>query len=222
MTWLYGPLHTAVDWMPPSKPIPDSTDPSSPPTSLNDNATTHKPILKHRSISQILTSDLPTSPKLTSPSHSDEDIDHAPCSLPHASEEQGAACKKRRPPIPHAKSDTHIMCWGSGRDFRRDSPLPIDLRSPPLDGVASSNASSDSNPAVAYHKPHKKRHISFNTFVEQYIAIEKPKKGTDVNRNDDDDEDDDDDSDVKGEGCGPQGILGRYPYGRNAWGYDDG
>ena len=94
-----------------------------------------------------------------------------------------------------------------------------------LDGVASSNASSDSNPTQAYHKPHKKRHISFNTFVEQYIAIEKPKKGAGVSRSDDDDDDDDaDDADDDDGGVkfGPQGISGRYPYGRNAWGYDDG
>ena len=116
------------------------------------------------------------------------------------------ACKKRRPPISHTKSNTRIMYWASGHGFQQDSPPHIDppqgppnamrhVEPSPLDGVTSSNASSDSNPTLAYHKPHKKRHISFNTFVEQYIAIKKPKKGAVVSRSDDGDGEDDDDED---------------------------
>jgi len=219
--------------MPPPKPISDSTDPLSSLTSPNGNTTTHKPILKHRSISELLTFDLPTSPKPTGPIHSDEDIDYILYSLSPLPEEQGGACKKRRPTILHTKSDTQIMHWGSGRGFRQHSPPRIDLpqsppsptghvEPPPLDGVAESNASSDSNSALAHPPPNKKRHISFNTFVQQCISIEKPKKSTGVSRYDDDDDDDEDDEDVdvKGEGYGPQDITGRYPYGRNAWGYD--
>lgn len=57
--------------------------------------------------------------------------------------------------------------------------------------------------------PSKRRHISFNTFVEQCIAIEKPKKSS----LDGDDDDDDDGSD-------PSGIVQLDA--RNTWGYDDG
>lgn len=216
MTWLYGPLHTAVDWTPPPKPIPE-------PASALDLSTTHKPILKHRSISQLLTSDLPAAPHL-SPPQSDADVDLNDFEPTHPDP------NPPRPPLTHTKSDTHITRWGPSRTFRKESPPRID---PPaaaysptsLDAFfassSTSSAGADNTPTARAPSPaaaggqQKKRHISFNTFVEQCIAIEKPKNRVPYDDDGDDEDDDDEDEDA------PQG--GRYPYGgRNPWGYDDG
>lgn len=193
-------------------------------TSALDLSTTHKPILKHRSISQLLTSDLPTSPIFT-PAESEDDEHHLPLQL---SDEPSGDPTQPRPFLTHTKSDTHITRWGPSRAFRKDSPPRID---PPAgtSGVAhlgeggysstdlhplstSSIFSSDSLPSMSpsnHVRLSKKRHISFNTFVEQCIAIEKPKKHS----LDGDNDDDDDSSD-------PSGIV--HHDARNTWGYDDG
>lgn len=213
MTWLYGPLHTAVDWTPPPKPIPE------PASALDLSTTTHKkPILKYRSISQLLTSDLPTSPHL-SPPHSDADVDVEPARLnPHPHPHPNP--NPPRPPLTHTKSDTHITRWGPSRSFRKESPPRID---PPaaaysptnLDAFfATSSAGGDNTTARAASPTQtKKRHISFNTFVEQCIAIEKPKNRVPY----DDDDDGEDEGEVEEE------EYAQQPYGsRTAWAYDDG
>lgn len=76
VTWLYGPLHTAVDWTPPPKPRQDPTSVDDrAPSSAHDRldlAQRHKPILKHRSTREQLTSDIPSglvSPRI--PEHLD-------------------------------------------------------------------------------------------------------------------------------------------------------
>ena len=234
MTWLYGPLHTAVDWTPPPKAGPESANRTS---ALDLTTTTYKPILKHRSISELLTSELPTSPIFT-PAESDEDNSNFNHDFPpQLPEEVPEELDQPRPSLTHTKSDTHIMRWGASRAFRKESPPRID---PPagMHGVASpieggysssnlrgsaisSNPSSDSCSAMAPPVPSsqtglpKKKHISFNTFVEQCIAIEKPKSssGYEDNADDDDREEggDDDERDVP-----------HPPNARNMWGYDDG
>uniref|UniRef100_A0A0W0EW76 Nitrogen regulatory protein areA GATA-like domain-containing protein n=1 Tax=Moniliophthora roreri TaxID=221103 RepID=A0A0W0EW76_MONRR len=208
VTWLYGPLHTAVDWSPPPKPRYDRERHRVSAHDRLDLSTTpkQKSILKYRSISELLTSDLPTSP-VFSPSESD-------------GEHEGiSASKPRRPSLVHTKSDTHITRWGPDRTFRKDSPPRIEP--PGAAGSTSSNtlansrpsrtnsstnltgyfsshlgsqhpptsqsSSSNSNSASASPRgtaselapnsvaPQKKKHITFNTFVEQCIAIDKPK-----------------------------------------------
>jgi hypothetical protein len=97
-----------------------------------------------------------------------------------------------RPPLMHTKSDTHITRWGPSRAFRKDSPPRIVPSSPQkrgrlipvhsgtnLQGYFSSPSSSqnrDGKARVPSPSSGKKKHISFNTFVQQCIAIEKPKK----------------------------------------------
>lgn len=113
----------------------------------------------------------------------------------------GNAVKPKRPALLHTKSDTHITRWGSNRVFRKDSPPRIDppgIEQEPHSKLAASvpfsqklsaggpvraSLSQDSNSSgkSASSSEHsrgrrKKKHISFNTFVEQYIAIDKPKK----------------------------------------------
>jgi hypothetical protein len=196
VTWLYGPLHTAVDWTPPPKPgsVPDSVE-SSNPASAHDrlDLSSHKPrktILKYRSIGELLTSDLPTSP-VFSPAESDdeEDRSHQP-DLQLLSQDQFKSHK--RPSLMHTKSDTYISRWGPSRAFRKDSPPRVDPPVHPSVGSPhkpiyfpssvrashsqDSNSSAGGSAGSTERTQQKKKHISFNTFVEQCIAIEKPKK----------------------------------------------
>ena len=144
-----------------------------------------KPILKRRSISQLLS--LPASPFFDQ--EDSEEIDEC--------EEEP---ELTRPPLLHTKSDTHIS-WRS-RPYRKDSPPRITAAElqqpvpspttpyPPQSdalGLRSMTTSSDASNSTGSEQDlsagsssgvdavNKKKHISFNTFVEQYIAIEKPK-----------------------------------------------
>ena len=205
VTWLYGPLHTAVDWTSPPKPppVPDSVE-SVNPASAHDRldlstsrGRPHKPILKHRSISEFLTCDFPPTSPVLGPVDSEGE--------PHATDSTSTT-KGKRPALPHTKSDTHITRWAHSRGLRKDSPPRIDPPGfdsktqtatgyfPPSTSLLSAQAPSGIRPSISQdsnsstsgttsggsggekHPVQKKKHISFNTFVEQYIAIEKPKK----------------------------------------------
>ncbi|PCH36292.1 hypothetical protein WOLCODRAFT_126993 [Wolfiporia cocos MD-104 SS10] len=206
VTWLYGPLHIGSDWSPPSR----STESLHAPKRQNSadavplaraNTDTHasgatsqpkKPILKRRSISQLLL--LPSSPWFEQADTDEEDN----ATLEAEGDEDGS----KRPSLLHTKSDTHIS-W-RGRPHRKDSPPRIIAEGAPeepsgsrtrdpsvamstLTSATSSGASNatGSDPELsgsssvgsgATHESGglKKKHISFNTFVEQCIAIEKP------------------------------------------------
>ena len=167
VTWLYGPLHTAD---PTPKPTPTataaldlSTSPSPPLPGI-----VRKPILKHRSICELLTSDFPLSP-VFSPLDSEEE--DAPQIMSDGTD-PGSPHKSLRPALLHTKSDTHITRWGATRAFRRDSP-PRMAPSVPADPPVLLQSESPPSSVVPGQK---RKHISFNTFVEQYIAIDKPKK----------------------------------------------
>lgn len=83
----------------------------------------------------------------------------------------------KRPPLTHTKSDTHISRWGLNRDCRRDSPPRIIASGTPVITTEVPPASRQgSSPDAVIVPGQKRKHISFNTFVEQCIAIEKPKK----------------------------------------------
>ncbi|KAK1236218.1 protein phosphatase regulator [Marasmius sp. AFHP31] len=216
VTWLYGPLHTAVEWTPPPRPTRDETErkPASAQDRLDLSMPKYKSILKYRSISELLTSELPNSP-VFSPSESETEAEAAAVSDSQAS----SSSKSRRLSLVHTKSDTHIARWGPDRTFRKDSPPRVEppastgasskadsntaenpaparvssstnltgYFNPHLPGQQSNNASSSSNSnsasasprgtasELSNNYPQKKRHITFNTFVEQCIAIDKPK-----------------------------------------------
>ncbi|RDX54027.1 hypothetical protein OH76DRAFT_1057759 [Lentinus brumalis] len=186
VTWLYGPLHIGHDWTDYSQhkvpklhrktshdELPSYKSNSSP------SPAPKKPILKRRSISQLLS--LPASPFFH---HDDSDDEEEDC---HGDGTHSPA----RPPLVHTKSDTHISM--RGRPFRKDSPPRIiaedsavshhEPTRPGLPTTASSEASGSTGSdqdlsGSSSHGPDgpaKKKHISFNTFVEQCIAIEKPK-----------------------------------------------
>jgi hypothetical protein len=196
VTWLYGPLHTAIDWSPPPKPPSD-------PTSVDKDHDTHdrlglsststkKPILKHRTISELLVSALP--PSFEDP-HYYHDEDEKKDLSNHDDEE-----RPTRPPLAHTKSDSTVTQWAQRRRnipvLRKDSPPRIiaqhgspDIEVPPtamplagpdsrkiIARSASSESATGSSQDQGSQERPVKRHITFNTFVEQCIAIDSPKK----------------------------------------------
>ncbi|KAG1725753.1 hypothetical protein EDB19DRAFT_256098 [Suillus lakei] len=180
VTWLYGPLHTA------DYPAPTPTPKPSPNTAaaldlpmLSSSPPTTKPILKHRSIMELLTSDLPSSPMFSPPESEEDEIPHmhSDYEAPKHLTGPGAAGIIKRPPLTHTKSDTHISRWGLNRDCGRDSPPRIISSGTPVITSEMPPTSRQGSSSDAVIVPGQKRkHISFNTFVEQCIAIEKPKK----------------------------------------------
>lgn len=172
VTWLYGPLHPGCDWepLPIPKPVVARTRPVLSQATSSGSYT--KPILKHRSIIEILC--LPNAPL----SDSDQSPE-SPTSQPSSS----ASPHLSRPFLPHTKSDTHILRTCTPRGvLRKDSPprtLSKESAECPLsiDESTSTSTSTGSEQDLLVHTPQpgKRKHISFNTFVEQCIAIENPK-----------------------------------------------
>ena len=189
VTWLYGPLHTAVEPVPPPKV---ATAEERLGLSRADSGSVHgsaaaptKPILKHRTLSEMLSIPNPSSPILEAvraEEVDDHDLDES------------------RPILLHTKSDTNIVT--KGHHQRRKSPD----RGP----ITSGNRTPQDQPAsgsrtpvegVLPPAPASKKHISFNTFVEQCIAVDDPEEipgieGTAIDERDEDDEDDDEDDDA--------------------------
>ena len=172
VTWLYGPLHPGSDWEPLPKPVAQAQPILAQANALGSYT---KPILKHRSITEILS--LPTAP------YSDADQTPEPAASHEQQPSSSASLHPNRPFLPHTKSDTHILRARSARDaLRRDSP-PRTLSkesaecSLSVDESTSAGTSTGSEQDLMIHTPQpgKRKHISFNTFVEQCIAIENPK-----------------------------------------------
>lgn len=202
VTWLYGPLHTAVDWEPPHHPKDDpptvdiqsssqehlglnsasEQPPSPPPPQLRS-----KPILKHRSISDLLTGALPNLNNTDDDIESDHDLED--------DEDEAISPAPSRPALLHTKSDSNVLRWSRSRPFRKDSPPRIiasarqfrpsevtnPVVAPPMDERSGSSDSarettSSSQDLSVCPNGGKKKHISFNTFVEQCIAIDSPPK----------------------------------------------
>lgn len=157
----------------------------------------YKPILKHRSISELLTSELPVTSPIFSPIDSEAESETTDITSGDGS--ISLHINPMRPALLHTKSDTLVTRWGSSRTFRKGSPSRVD--SPEVThgsqhrsafpsqllsagGAVRASHSQDSNSSEksatsgSEHSQsrHKKKHISFNTFVEQCIAIDKPKK----------------------------------------------
>ncbi|AAW44023.1 regulation of carbohydrate metabolism-related protein, putative [Cryptococcus deneoformans JEC21] len=153
VTWLYGPLHTA-SVEPVRAPKVASTDERLGIDRPNPAAKkkTTKPILKHRTISEMLATSMPSSPVLESAVG-----EPVPATIASVSD---------RPKLPQTKSDTNVL-QSQGVMPRNKSPprhpnlreeLPIDSPISPTESQQNAN----------------KKHISFNTFVEQCVAIEDP------------------------------------------------
>ena len=211
VTWLYGPLHTSnVD------PVPKPKEASAM-DKLNVDSQT-KPILKHRSISDILAlGALPPRPlplvgsplyeepaieghaeeTLEPPSPTEEHLENA--SVPP---DDAVLRAPSRPPLWHTKSDSIVL-----RNRLSTSPQPPNPNtfpsspspphrktpspSPPGRFTSRKSARSDSSSSVQHsdagsyasstthggrvrQNGRPRRHISFNSFVEQRIVVDPP------------------------------------------------
>lgn len=171
VTWLYGPLHTSVDAVPPPKESTTSdrlgleplrsissskkvaagaatTGKGSKKSQRVEQAKT-KPILKYRSLSDILMPAGATSPVMEDPDLTTDD--------------------QSTISIHHARSDSSLVRLNSlnrhdKRKKKRGSPLTSPRSSSP------ERASDSSSSASHGRKEH--RHISFNHRVEQCIAVD--------------------------------------------------
>ncbi|KAF8738744.1 carbohydrate metabolism-related protein, partial [Rhizoctonia solani] len=191
VTWLYGPLHTA-------EPVPAHKEPT-----LSDKldlmkSAGKKPILKHRTLTELLSLPRPASPILESSDLTDEEsIDY--------STEAGV-----RPPLAHTKSDTNIIRRPSNRRIspprvaqsmsdksaHQENPVPTlqvnGLEKTRSRGSESSNSPRGGSSDIESNSGKERRHIHFNTFVEQCISIDKPRSPS----GDDDSEDEEADDDI--------------------------
>ena len=153
MTWLYGPLHTAH--VEPVRPLKVATADErlgldiANPASRVINGPERKPILKHRTLSEMLSMPMPASPILESSRLDDDDDDID--SLDGTPE---------RPTPQRTKSDSNIF---RNRNRRRSPPRPHN---------SASATPGHVNQTFDFPPPSGKRHISFNTFVEQCVAID--------------------------------------------------
>ncbi|KAH7098255.1 hypothetical protein BKA62DRAFT_832720 [Auriculariales sp. MPI-PUGE-AT-0066] len=207
VTWLYGPLHSAeVEPVPPPRistaqerlglESSTSVPPRTQPAALPRTSTPLKPILKHRSIVEMLTHQMPVS------SINDDYIEFGDVAGPgdYFPAQPATGPSPSRPAIPHTKSDTNL--FSTSIQTRKTSPTshpdehPREgrYRSP---STRSPSASGSPHRTNSDHEagPSSKRHISFNTFVEQCISIEKPvdqRSDDDASSDDELDESDDD------------------------------
>ncbi|THH05985.1 hypothetical protein EW145_g4397 [Phellinidium pouzarii] len=161
VTWLYGPLHTAVDWLPPQK-VPTTPPSDLVPSELQQHRTqksskairrgtmgksclsspsssialdqyhlpesryssherqsqgTMKPILKHRSIAEMLSSALPAAPAWSEDGATgfameedcEDDEDDGTSSKVPSECRAAFSGRSGRPPMFHTKSDTHLL-----------------------------------------------------------------------------------------------------------------
>lgn len=139
-----------------------------------------KPILKHRTIGELLTSALPTS-------HDDYTANFEDGFI------EDANANADRPLIVQTKSDTNVLKWNRDQNnpVRKQSPPrivaetsqvpsvePSATPSPQFEhppGLPHSNSSDSGNgSSTDLAARANKRHITFNTFVEQCIAIDSP------------------------------------------------
>jgi hypothetical protein len=107
-----------------------------------------KPILKHRTLSEMLTIHQPSSPILEATKQEEDD-----------------ESSSGRPPLVQTKSDTNIVRVRTG-GLRHFAP---DNEAPPI----GDNSDGHRSPGAEVPSTGK-RHISFNTFVEQVIALDEP------------------------------------------------
>ncbi|SDA02842.1 BZ3500_MvSof-1268-A1-R1_Chr11-1g03183 [Microbotryum saponariae] len=230
VTWLYGPLHTSVDAVPPprvatanerlgleplrslkdEKTIEDKANAATTSKGVNGANSTAatvaatgkargavpkkgrrpeiktKPILKHRSLSDIL---MPAN--ATSPTLEDLGMDFS---------DQSTIS------IHHARSDSHLVRLNSLNRRKKSSPVHSPRGPSPERGMSDSSTSSAAVPYKTRKSEH--RHISFNHRVEQCIAVDSteeskrysmPRSGggrhTGMGYDEEDEEDEDDEED---------------------------
>ncbi|BEI86980.1 hypothetical protein CcaverHIS002_0703260 [Cutaneotrichosporon cavernicola] len=164
VTWLYGPLHTAK--VQPVRPLKISSTADRVGIDLpNKNG---KPgILKHRTLSELLSLPGPTSPDLDDTDAIDED--------------DFVVAGPVRAGLSHTKSETNLL---------RSNSMPARRRAVGLGRSGSVRAASGNNSRSKEVSPenNNRRKITFNTFVEQCVALDEPNLSQVVVDDSDDDE----------------------------------
>ncbi|KAJ1306612.1 hypothetical protein OPQ81_007610 [Rhizoctonia solani] len=188
VTWLYGPLHTA-------EPVPPHKEPT-----LSDKldlikSAGKKPILKHRTLTELLSLPRPSSPILESSDLADDEA------LEYDND-------GNRPPLLHTKSDTNIIrrpsnrrvspprvVQGMGGISGQQNPVPTlqvnGLEKTRSRGSESSNSPRGGSSDIESNSGKERRHIHFNKFVEQCISIDKPRSAGGDDESEEDEVDDD-------------------------------
>ncbi|WWD21268.1 hypothetical protein CI109_105752 [Kwoniella shandongensis] len=175
VTWLYGPLHTAN--VEPVRPLKVATTDERLGIDRPNPANLKKPILKHRTLSEMLTIPMPSSPILEASNANDDDDD-------------SLDGERDRPILLQTKSDTNII--RNRTMARKKSPPrgpftgsnPTSGNETPVDHAAGAPLTSPVSAADTQHSG--KKHISFNTFVEQCVAVDDPQDIAPLEDSDDD------------------------------------
>lgn len=173
VTWLYGPLHTAH--VEPVRPLKvASTDERLGIDRPNPARPKTKPILKHRTLSEMLTIPMPSSPILES-SYQEDDVDSI----------DGDHATPPRPHLMQTKSDTNIFRSRTG-PVRRKSPPRVPSSSGKQTPKQGDDVDMQPDSATSAAQSGNKRHISFNTFVEQCVAVDDPTENHHADQDSDD------------------------------------
>ncbi|OCF38454.1 hypothetical protein I317_07773 [Kwoniella heveanensis CBS 569] len=170
VTWLYGPLHTAN--VEPVRPLKvSSTDDRLGIDRPNpDGPIAKKPILKHRTLSEMLQVPMPSSPVLEA-THREDEL-------------EGVDTESERPILLQSRSDTNIVTSRTHPVVKDKSPLTE--KPPPAVQVQSLPAvQSPGSVAADAQASASKKHISFNTFVEQCVAVDEPREAQQLDSSDD-------------------------------------
>lgn len=204
MTWLYGPLHEHADPVPPPK-IASARE------RLGLDVTSRtRSILKHRTISEMLTTPGRSAADNMPPSNdasreaSDDEHDAAAQGSSDGVGTPGASARSspesgRNAPLFSVRSDTNL----AARKSRTGGSPPASVRllsHPSLERADSGQTE-------------ERRHISFNQRVDQCISIDVPEDDED---DEDGDEDDDDDYSDDGYGGASSSSSSRGANGRSS------
>jgi hypothetical protein len=150
VTWLYGPLHTAEDWTPLVQPKQENSESAE---STQANQPGYKSILKHRTLSELLTNELRPSSYFS----------------PVESQNEGSTPSDNSPSS-HGDSRPGVSFLGPSSE----EEMATSRSAVRVGGYASQPNTRPSTPSLANRQFNNKKHISFNTVVEQFVAIEKP------------------------------------------------
>jgi hypothetical protein len=144
------------------------------------NGCNPKPILKHRTVTELLISNLPppgpTTGLIDVTSLEPEPQASTPLPATESLPPQPSSSSVTRPPLLHTRSETNIL---GHSPFRKDSPPRIIANdSEPKHHHSDLSDLARHSPSTSSHHQQDtsgtRKHIAFNTFVEQCIAIDKP------------------------------------------------
>ncbi|CEH13661.1 Protein of unknown function DUF1752, fungi [Ceraceosorus bombacis] len=188
VTWLYGPLHEHADPVPPPRVATAGER-----LGLDDDPRRRKSILKHRTISEMLTTPgrsanenaLPLSAEVSHETSEDETETESSTPRRKGISSLDASPRPKPEPLP-------------GQAATLDSGLPTIRKNlggspPPSVRLTNQPALDRADSAASSIAPEEKRHISFNQRVEQCISVDVEEIEYDDEEEEEDEEEDDED-----------------------------